>query len=79
MKQLLISVEKSSWFDGGYAVLVSDNGFQWNEVYHGTIHNCKVLEHAFIKIGYKYIKPSERRGTSISIAKKYTNKLLKDI
>lgn len=55
MKKQYITITKG-WDNRQLSVMISNNGYQWNEVFSGPINKCKILLTAFKKIGFIYIK-----------------------
>ena len=47
-----VSLEKE-YIEKLFCVLVTENGYQWSEVFKGRKEHCRIIIDAYKKIGYK--------------------------
>ena len=61
----LYRIEKSHWYEGEYSLLISTNGFQWTEVYHGSEAKTHIVSEGYKKVGYTRAKINSQGGIVI--------------
>ena len=47
-----VELEKDNHIESLYSISITNNGWQWNQVFRGSLKDCNIIFVAFKKIGY---------------------------